>query len=132
MKIWICTLAAAVALAGCSAERWAERDAEVACERKLRELLADPGAAQVPDPVVERAEGDNGFLVSWPAGHGLRVAGPDGAGRDAVASCQFGLQGHVEWIELDGERLLDPAQRVEAERERRDEALETQVIETDR
>jgi len=118
MKIWIAVLATGVALSGCSAERWAERDAAVACERMLAQLLADSGSAVIPEPQVRTAEGEDGFLVSWPAGSGLRVAGAEGgAVRDATASCHFGLQGDVEWIELDGERIFDPLTRQDAVRD---------------
>ena len=81
MKIWIHALAAGVMLTGCSAERWAERDAVVACERMLGQLLADSGSAVIPEPQARAAEGEDGFLVSWDAGSGLQVAGAEAGER---------------------------------------------------
>lgn len=123
MKIWIHALAAGVILTGCSAERWAERDAVVACERMLGQLLADSGSAVIPEPQARAAEGDDGFLVSWEEGSGLQVAGAEGGAlREATARCHFGLQGDVEWIELDGERIFDPLTRQDAARDQRQSA----------
>ncbi|TKS53858.1 hypothetical protein E4582_03085 [Luteimonas yindakuii] len=123
MKIWIQALAAGVILTGCSAERWAERDAVVACERMLAQVLADSGSAVIPEPQAQAAEGDDGFVVTWPAGSGLRVAGAEGGAlREATARCHFGLQGDVEWLELDGERVFDPLTGQDAAREQRRDA----------
>lgn len=123
MKIWIHALVAGVMLTGCSAERWAERDAVVACERMLGQLLADSGSAVIPEPQARAAEGEDGFLVSWDAGSGLQVAGAEGGAlREATARCHFGLQGDVEWVELDGERIFDPLTRQDAAQGQRDGA----------
>ncbi|WP_157515278.1 hypothetical protein [Luteimonas abyssi] len=122
--MWICTMVAAIGLAGCSAERWSERDAQTRCERMVGEVLDEAGGGDLslPEPVVAAAPGGDGYLVTW---HQVRIAetGAHGPPRDATTvQCQFSLEGDVAWIEFDGERVFDPATRTDAVRAQRDAA----------
>lgn len=118
MKAWVWVAAMGVLVAGCTAQERAEGDAVSACEGIVHQVLDD---AEIPEPDV-RAESEGGFLVRWPAGTGLRIGGDAGETREAEASCRVGLDGHVAWLEIDGERVYEPDMGVDAIRARRDEA----------